>query len=70
MQNSFEVAKIIGQDIGSVSSSGKGGFNNILSSLKHKKVTSYSDYQKIEEHELKTGAKVTTVEEMLRISGS
>jgi hypothetical protein len=67
MQNAFDVGKKIAADLSS-DTSPKPGISSIRPLLTDKRITSYLDYQKIAEYEHKTGTKVTTIEEMLRIA--
>ncbi len=67
MQNSFEVARTIVQDIENLPDSDKLGFESIRTLLPHKRFTFYKDFIKIAEFETKHGRKVTTIDEMFDI---
>lgn len=71
MQNAFDVGKTVAKDLISDPNHAELlGLTGIQAALPTKRFTSYADYQKIAEYEHKTGTKVTTIEEMLRIANS
>ncbi|ODM93224.1 NADPH:adrenodoxin oxidoreductase, mitochondrial [Orchesella cincta] len=68
MQNAFDVAKTVSHDLdGSEGSSVKQGFESL--NISHR-VTHYDDYVKIAEFESKTGNKLTSIDEMMRVCNS
>lgn len=67
MQNSFDVAKTIIQDMESVPHSDKSGFETIKNLVTDKRLTCYTDFVKIADFEEKHNRKVTTIDEMFKI---
>jgi len=69
MQNAFDVGKILSKDLSSdPNHNDVPGLSAVRSLLPHKRLTTYTDYQKIADYEHQTGTKVTTIEDMLRIA--
>lgn len=68
MQNSFDVAKRIAQDIdGNSEPREKPGLSSFKDKITNKRLTSYKDFAKIAEFEAANHRKVTSIEEMFAI---